>query len=129
MERVYGYRVFYRPVAEHLVGDTPDERPVDKLPQVFAGWFPDEPAREAALAKLVADYESPRQGYRVERVVREAVCAHCEGRGDVLRKPKGWRKKTAPPWYLCVRVGCSVCDGRQMLESQTVDLFGEAVHG
>jgi hypothetical protein len=129
MERVYGYSVFYRPVAAHLVGDTPDERPVSRLPSIGGGWFPSEAERERHLARTVADLEEPRQGYRVERVVREATCARCEGRGDVAQKPKGWRKKTAPPWFLCSRVPCPACAGRPALDSQTVDLVGEALHG
>lgn len=122
--RVYGYSIFYRPVASFLVGDTPDERPVEKLPRVGGGWFPTEAERERKLAETIADLETPRQGYRVERVVRDAICARCEGRGEVTRKPKGWRRKTVPPWFMCTRTSCPACAGTPTLDTQTVDLSG-----
>lgn len=127
MKEAYGFDMLYRPVATHLVGDTPDERPVDKLPQVFVGWFDSETEREQMIAKLVADYETPRQGYRVERIVRRTVCGRCTGRGEVLLNPKGWRKKTPPPWHLCRLVTCPDCAGRPVLSVEQTDCFAATV--
>ena len=110
---VYGYTLFYRSVAEFLHTDgTLDLRPVDQLPRVQAACQPTEALREQALLKDVVNLESPRQGYRVERVERFRDCAQCEGTGKLRVRPKGWRKKTPPPWWACTPQDCGDCAGQ-----------------
>jgi hypothetical protein len=121
--KVYGYNIAYRPVADFLVGTEPDTRPLDKLPWLGGGWFDTEAEREAKLAQTVTDLEAPRQGYRVERVERVTVCGRCKGKGEITLRPKGWRKKSAPPWYLCRHEECPECHGKPELAREVTDLF------
>lgn len=108
--RAFGFTLYYRPVGPELVGpEGPDDRPVDRLPSCAFPTLASEPEREAELLKEAQRLEA--QGYRVERVVRESFCGRCEGVGDIPVRPKGWRKKSAPPWYLMKRIACPACGG------------------
>ena len=48
-----------------------------------------------------------------EGVERFEHCARCYGTGQVRAKPRGWRKRTAPPWYLMRKVDCKNCPGER----------------
>ena len=105
----YGAFVTYPPVAPELVGDEPDNRPVDRLPSLGIANEDTATARDRSLARACGDLES--QGYRIEAVERFEHCARCHGTGKVYAKPHGWRRRTAPPWYLMRTVDCKNCPG------------------
>lgn len=107
----YGASVTYRPVARDLVGDEPDTRPVDHLPSLCIANEDSAAARDRSLARACCDLES--QGYRIERVERLEHCARCYGTGKVRVKPRGWRRKTDPPWYMMRTVDCKNCPGER----------------
>ena len=107
----YGAWITYRPVADYLVGDEPDTRPVDRLPSLGIANQDTATARDRALARRCNELES--QGYRIEGVERFEHCARCYGTGQVHAKPLGWRKRTAPPWYLMRKVDCKNCPGER----------------
>ena len=107
----YGAWITYRPVAKYLVGDEPDTRPVDRLPSLGIANEDTATARDRALARRCKELES--QGYRIEGVERFEHCARCYGTGKVHAKPRGWRKRTAPPWYLMRKVDCENCPGER----------------
>ena len=107
----YGACITYRPVADYLVGDEPDTRPVDRLPSLGIAAEDTATARDRSLARACGDLES--QGYRIEAVERFEHCARCHGTGKVQAKPHGWRKRTAPPWYLMRTVECKHCPGER----------------
>lgn len=109
IERHFGFTIFYRPVSPELVGAEPDLRPVAVLPSIGYPTKPTEAERDRALVEEGQKLEA--QGYRVERVIREAFCVRCQGAGSVLVKPKGWRKKSAPPAFACRREACPACGG------------------
>jgi len=112
----YGASITYRPVAPDLVGNEPDTRPVDRLPSLG---IPNEETaadRERSLARACGDLES--QGYRIEAVERFEHCSRCHGTGKVRVKPRGWRRRTEPPWYLMRTVECEDCPGEGQ-ESRT----------
>ena len=113
----YGAFITYRPVADYLVGDEPDTRPVDRLPSLGIAAEDTETARERSLARACGDLES--QGYRIEAVERFEHCARCYGTGKVQAKPRGWRKRTAPPWYLMRTVECKDCPGKRREQTET----------
>jgi hypothetical protein len=106
--RAFGFTLFYRPVGPELVTE-PDLRPVAQLPSCQYSTRATEAERDQALVKEGQHLEA--QGYRVERVVRESFCVRCEGAGTILVKPKGWRKKSAPPAFACRRQACPACGG------------------
>ena len=107
----YGATITYRPVARHLVGDEPDTRPVHRLPSLAIASEDTATARDRSLARACGDLES--QGYRIEGVERFEHCARCQGTGKVRVKPRGWRRRTAPPWYLMRTVDCKDCPGER----------------
>ena len=111
----YGAFITYRPVAPDLVGDEPDTRPVDRLPSLGIANENTATARDRALARACKDLEN--QGYRIEAVERFEHCARCHGAGKVRVKPRGWRKRTAPPWYLMRTVDCQDCPGERREQS------------
>lgn len=125
--RAFGYTLRYRPVGPDLVGpEGPDARPVDRLPSMSGPTVESADAREAAILSECRQLEA--QGYRIERVERWNECRPCQGSGKIAVRPKGWRKKTAPPWYAMRRVACSSCGGEggeHIVESVT-DLAGAA---
>lgn len=47
--------------------------------------------------------------YEILHVQRIHLCDTCEGTGTVRIKPKGWRKKATPPWYLYSSKPCPDC--------------------
>ena len=106
--RDFGFSVAYRPVAPELVTE-PDSRPVSRLPVFSPKTQPTEAAREAAVVSECQRLEA--QGYRVEQLERWHTCRACQGAGSIAVKPKGWRKKTAPPWYTMRRQACADCGG------------------
>ena len=103
----YGAQITYRPSAPELVGNTPDTRPVDRLPTLGIANEDTATARDRSLVRACGDLES--QGYRIEAVERFEHCARCNGTGKVHAKPHGWRRRTAPPWYLMRTVDCADC--------------------
>lgn len=108
--RAFGFTLRYRPVGPDLVGpEGPDQRPVDRLPSVSGPAAESADAREASLLSECRQLES--QGYRIEQVERWSECRKCQGAGSVAIRPKGWRKKTPPPWYAMRRQACADCGG------------------
>ena len=107
----YGALITYRPVARYLVGNDPDTRPVDRLPSLGIANEDTAAARDRSLARARGDLES--QGYRIESVERFEHCARCHGTGKVRVKPRDWRKRTAPPWYMMRTIKCRDCPGER----------------
>ena len=107
----YSACITYRPVADYLVGDEPDTRPVDRLPSLAIAGEDSADARERALARSCRDLED--QGYRIEKVERFEHCAHCHGTGRIQVKPRGWRRRNEPPWHLMRTVDCRHCPGER----------------
>ena len=107
----YSAFITYRPVADYLVGDEPDTRPVDRLPSLGIAGEDSADARERALARACRHLED--QGYRIEKVERFEHCAHCHGTGRIQVKPRGWRRRSEPPWYLMRTVDCRHCPGER----------------
>lgn len=113
----YDAFITYRPIAPELVGDEPDTRPVDRLPSLAIANEDTETTRDRSLARACGDLES--QGYRIEAVERFEQCARCHGTGKVRAKPRGWRRRTEPPWYLMRTVECRDCPGERREHTQT----------
>jgi hypothetical protein len=125
--RAFGFTLRYRPVGPDLVGpEGPDQRPVDRLPSVSGPTVGSFDARESAL--LVECRQLEAQGYQIERVERWNECRRCQGSGKVAVRPKGWRKKEAPPWYAMRRVECPACggEGAEHIVESVQDLPGGA---
>lgn len=107
----YGAEITYRPVAPELIGDTPDTRPVDRLPRLCIAPENTAEERERSLARSCGNLES--QGYRIETVERFDACARCGGTGRISVKPRGWRRRTEPPLYMMRTVDCTDCAGER----------------
>lgn len=108
--RAFGFTLRYRPVGPDLVGpEGPDSRPVERLPSMSGPAAASADAREALLLSECRQLES--QGYRIEQVERWNECKKCQGLGEIRVRPKGWRKKSVPPWYLLRSSPCPDCGG------------------
>lgn len=108
--RAFGFTISYRPVAPELLDESgPDLRPVSQLPSCQYSTKATAAERERSLLEEGRKLEA--QGYRVERVARESFCVRCQGVGEIRVKPKGWRKKEAPPWFAMKRLACPDCGG------------------
>ena len=107
----YSAEITYRPVAPELVGDTPDIRPVNRLPWLCIAPEDTEEERERSLTHACGRLEN--QGYRIEKVERIDACARCGGTGRTSVKPRGWRRRTEPPLYLMRTVDCPDCAGER----------------
>ncbi len=125
----YSAEITYRPVAPELVGDTPDTRPVNRLPWLCIAPEDTENERERSLARSCGSLES--QGYRIEKIERIDACARCSGAGRISVKPRGWRRRTEPPLYMMRTVDCPDCAGerreRTAIQPMLTDGLGQAV--
>lgn len=98
---IYGYSLWYHP------NDAPAER---EISNEQGPGFPSEEQRDADLLKRVSQLEA--QDYRVYRVACHVDCGRCQGTDSVRVPPKSWRKRSAPPWFMCKLVECPRCRGR-----------------
>ncbi len=101
--REYGYTLWLRCSGE-------DDRPTDRLPITIMPAQPTERERTLDAACYITDLEA-RQGYHVERIENWSRCAACSGTGEQRVRPKGWRKRTPPPWFALKTVPCRTCAG------------------
>lgn len=102
--REYTATITYRP------GDEPT-REVASCPQVFNGGFTTEDAREQYIAKTCHDFthQPTAPQYEIVSVERGDRCGRCSGVGTIKVRPKGWRKASAPPWYMMREKPCPQC--------------------
>lgn len=108
---LYSYRMTYRV-------DREDTRPAQELPTVISAAVATEGARDAAIVR--EGLALTAQGYRVERVDRLTYCGDCAGVGAHMVKPRGWRKRVAPPAWACQRQRCATCEGTGELTNEEV---------
>lgn len=99
---IYGWDVWY------TLQDDP--RPIRDIPNMSSGGRPTEAAREVDLIETCGSLE--RQGYLIQRVERTSQCGRCHGVETIRIKPKGWRKKTPPPWWAMRSIPCPQCSAK-----------------
>lgn len=108
----YSYSLWYRSESNTETRDCPNEQ---------AGGLPTAAERDRDLMRRVPALVA--QGYTVYRVQRHVDCQTCRGVGTRSLAPKGWRKRTDPPWYMCKRIPCPACHGEpRTVESDTAVL-------
>jgi DnaJ-class molecular chaperone len=101
----------YRCVAPELLDDgKPDDRPLNRLPKLMMS-----ATEESAIAEIA---KMEAQGYKVEEAILEASCTDCKSYGRIAHKPKGWRKKTAPPPFMMRYTECATCKGTGYVDSK-----------
>ena len=104
----YGATIRYRCGPTLLADDEqPDDRPLHQLPSLGLALVDSEVERDRVLSARCVEMEA--QGYVIVSVERFDWCARCKGDGTAAAKPKGWRRRNPPPYYLMRRIPCSDC--------------------
>ena len=51
--------------------------------------------------------------YEIGPISYQETCDACDGTGQRMVKPKGWRRRTPPPRWMLRAVPCEMCQGKE----------------
>lgn len=106
------FLLHYADITYRTLGDTRDAKdcPVLGLP---ACKTEEELDREIERTCHNLMHQPTEPSYEILAVRRGTTCGRCQGSEKIRVRPKGWRKRSAPPWFLCREVSCPDCQRPQ----------------